>query len=310
MGEALADERHIQFPPKRVRRDLEEVIAWVNASWDLAADAVVRRTPLRARRPGARGRDARPARPRRHAARAPGSSSRRPRTRSSTPRRLSEASLGPPLDFGGPEALVEGDAAELLWRQSMWETIGGGTSEVMRGVVAKQALGLGRAQLNSAPSARSCEHELRARDCGLGAREMSAARFFGSFSGLNEPSVNPRRRSRGHAVRGLRAAESGSPMRAASSSHSLISLLRGGRRAAGAGQESLGGPAALRESDLMTKAGEEDVLERACWKLATVEEKEAYWRAHVAKIRAARAGSRQSHFPIHRGSFGRPTVKK
>jgi len=25
----------------------------------------------------------------------------------------------------------------------MWETIGGGTSEVMRGIVAKQALGLG-----------------------------------------------------------------------------------------------------------------------------------------------------------------------
>ena len=28
MGEALADERHIQFPPGRVRRDLEEVVAW------------------------------------------------------------------------------------------------------------------------------------------------------------------------------------------------------------------------------------------------------------------------------------------
>jgi hypothetical protein len=25
----------------------------------------------------------------------------------------------------------------------MWETIGGGTSEIMRGIVAKQALGLG-----------------------------------------------------------------------------------------------------------------------------------------------------------------------
>ena len=29
IGEALADERHIQFPPGRVRRDLEEMIAWV-----------------------------------------------------------------------------------------------------------------------------------------------------------------------------------------------------------------------------------------------------------------------------------------
>ena len=32
---------------------------------------------------------------------------------------------------------------EFLWRQSLWETIGGGTSEIMRGVVAKSALGLG-----------------------------------------------------------------------------------------------------------------------------------------------------------------------
>ena len=46
------------------------------------------------------------------------------------------------LDFGGPEALVTGSRVELLYRQSMWETIGGGTSEVMRGVVAKQALEL------------------------------------------------------------------------------------------------------------------------------------------------------------------------
>jgi hypothetical protein len=37
---------------------------------------------------------------------------------------------------------VHGGRPDLLWRQSMWETIGGGTSEIMRGVVAKQGLGL------------------------------------------------------------------------------------------------------------------------------------------------------------------------
>jgi hypothetical protein len=37
---------------------------------------------------------------------------------------------------------VRGEPAEFLWRQSLWETIGGGTSEVMRGVVARQGLGL------------------------------------------------------------------------------------------------------------------------------------------------------------------------
>ena len=53
------------------------------------------------------------------------------------------AKPGTAFDLGGPEALTTGSRLELLWRQSLWETIGGGTSEVMRGVVARQALGLG-----------------------------------------------------------------------------------------------------------------------------------------------------------------------
>ena len=46
------------------------------------------------------------------------------------------------MDFGAPEAVLKGGRVEMLWRQSMWETIGGGTSEIMRGLIAKQALGL------------------------------------------------------------------------------------------------------------------------------------------------------------------------
>jgi alkylation response protein AidB-like acyl-CoA dehydrogenase len=46
-------------------------------------------------------------------------------------------------EWGGPEALVRGTQVERLWRQTLWESIGGGTSEVMRGVVARQGLGLG-----------------------------------------------------------------------------------------------------------------------------------------------------------------------
>ncbi len=46
------------------------------------------------------------------------------------------------LDFGAPEALVRGTTMEFLWRQSICETIGGGTSEVMRGVIARSRLGL------------------------------------------------------------------------------------------------------------------------------------------------------------------------
>ena len=37
---------------------------------------------------------------------------------------------------------MRGTMTEFLWRQSISETIGGGTSEVMRGVVARLGLGL------------------------------------------------------------------------------------------------------------------------------------------------------------------------
>ena len=47
------------------------------------------------------------------------------------------------LEFGGPEALLQGARPATLWCQSLWETIGGGTTEIMRGIVARQGLGLG-----------------------------------------------------------------------------------------------------------------------------------------------------------------------
>jgi alkylation response protein AidB-like acyl-CoA dehydrogenase len=42
----------------------------------------------------------------------------------------------------GTDALIGATMSEFLWRQSICETIGGGTSEVMRGVVARVGLGL------------------------------------------------------------------------------------------------------------------------------------------------------------------------
>ncbi len=47
------------------------------------------------------------------------------------------------FSFGSPEALLEEARVGALWRQSLWETIGGGTTEVMLGVVARHGLGLG-----------------------------------------------------------------------------------------------------------------------------------------------------------------------
>ncbi len=140
MAEALADERHIQFPPKRVRRDLEEVVDWLR-EMGLERDPVVRRRlselaveVLEVEMHGLRVLDA--------------MQKGRPSLVEAAANKVAHTVVcqniaRAALDFGCPEALVEGARVGLLWRQSMWETIGGGTSEVMRGVVARHGLGLG-----------------------------------------------------------------------------------------------------------------------------------------------------------------------
>ncbi len=140
MSGALADERHIQFPPKRVRRDFEETIEWARAQ-GLAGDPVLRRTlselaaqvfevemhGLRVLDAMLRGR--------------PGvvEAAANKVFQTEVCQRIARAAF----DLGGPEALVNSARVNTLWRQSLWETIGGGTSEVMRGMVARHGLGLG-----------------------------------------------------------------------------------------------------------------------------------------------------------------------
>ena len=46
------------------------------------------------------------------------------------------------FEWSGPAALLEGSWAQTLWLQSLWETIGGGTTEIMRSIVARQGPGL------------------------------------------------------------------------------------------------------------------------------------------------------------------------
>ena len=139
MGEALADERHIQFPPKRVRRDLEEVLAW-------ARDQGLERDPL-ARRSFAEL-SVQVLEVEMHALRVLDAMRRgQPGAVEAAANKVihtiaCQNVARAALDLGGPEALVHGTRVELLWRQSLWETIGGGTSEVMRGVVARHGLGL------------------------------------------------------------------------------------------------------------------------------------------------------------------------
>jgi alkylation response protein AidB-like acyl-CoA dehydrogenase len=140
MAEALADERHIQFPPGRVRRDLEEVVEWA-VQRDLHRDPHVRHVlsdlAATVREVETQSLVVLDAMQRGLPGVVEAAANKVVHTQAC--QKVARAAL----DFGGPEALVSGGRAELLWRQSMWETIGGGTTEVMRGVVAKQALGLG-----------------------------------------------------------------------------------------------------------------------------------------------------------------------
>jgi alkylation response protein AidB-like acyl-CoA dehydrogenase len=140
MGEALADERHIQFPPGRVRRDLEEMVDWVRDQ-GLDGDAVVRQRMselavevLEVEIHGLRVLDAM-----QKGLPAVAEAATNKIAHTLACQNIARAVL----DFGGPAAIEVGARPELLWRQSMWESIGGGTSEVMRGTVAKVALSLG-----------------------------------------------------------------------------------------------------------------------------------------------------------------------
>ncbi len=137
--DALDVERHVQFPPARLRRDLEELVAWLRKH-EHELDPVVQRTvaalgvgvfevealALLVLESVVKG---------------------RPGDVEAAQNKLAHAELSQkiaraPFELGLSEALIYGPI-EFLYRQSTWETIGGGTSEIMRSVVARQGLGLG-----------------------------------------------------------------------------------------------------------------------------------------------------------------------
>jgi alkylation response protein AidB-like acyl-CoA dehydrogenase len=140
MAEALADERHIQFPAGRLRRDLAELAAWLRAT-GRDGDPLVRREfaelAVAAREAEALALRVVELTQAGRSAAAEAAANKVFHTE------LCQEIAARAFDWGGPESLVLGARVQQLWRQSLWETIGGGTSEVMRGVVARQALGLG-----------------------------------------------------------------------------------------------------------------------------------------------------------------------
>ncbi len=139
IGEALADERHIQFPPGRVRRDLEDMVQWLNTQ-RMGNDPLVRarmaELAVRVRETEMLGLKVLESMV--NASNATVDAAMNKILHTVTCQALARTVL----DLGGPEALVYSHQPERLWRQSLTETIGGGTSEIMRSVIARQRLDL------------------------------------------------------------------------------------------------------------------------------------------------------------------------
>jgi alkylation response protein AidB-like acyl-CoA dehydrogenase len=140
MADALADERHIQFPAGRLKRDLLEVEAFLRAH-GRDRDPLVRRglaelavSVLEAEALALRVVEL---------TQAGRSAVVEAAANKVFHTELCQEIAARAFAWGGPESLVAGARVQQLWLQSLWETIGGGTSEVMRGVVARQGLGLG-----------------------------------------------------------------------------------------------------------------------------------------------------------------------
>lgn len=136
MGESLADERHVHFSAGRVRRDYLLLKGWLADNGRLA-DPVVRRTMdmlavdvLEAEALCL------------VALASPTRSDAGPAANKVSHVRAIQQIARAALDLGGMDALVSGAPPELHWRQTMTESIGGGTAEIMEGIVARQRLGL------------------------------------------------------------------------------------------------------------------------------------------------------------------------
>jgi alkylation response protein AidB-like acyl-CoA dehydrogenase len=133
--DALAVERHLQLLPGRVERDFQELLDHLAASGracdaDVASIAVdvaeVRALALHTLELMERGSDTTVA------------AACTKLLGTTVSQRI--ARLG--MELGWPELDDEDDPLRFLWSQTVMETIAGGTSEILRGVISRQALGL------------------------------------------------------------------------------------------------------------------------------------------------------------------------
>ncbi len=138
--EALAVERHLQLLPGRVRRDFQELLDRASESGRTGSDLVrarlaglavdvaeVESQALRTLAAMESGGDATVA------------AARVKLLGTALTQRIARVAV----DLGWPEAVDQAGDLAFAWSQTVMETIAGGTSEIMRSLIARQALGLG-----------------------------------------------------------------------------------------------------------------------------------------------------------------------
>ncbi|HEV7680408.1 MAG TPA: acyl-CoA dehydrogenase family protein [Candidatus Dormibacteraeota bacterium] len=137
--EGLAAERHLQFMPGRVRRDLEDLADLCRRCDVLSRDATQAALALLA----ARVASAQASAMANLAEAASGAIS--PVSAACTKvlgSMLAQDIAAAAFDLCGTAALDESEIAELLWRQTRMETVAGGSTEMLLGIVAASALRL------------------------------------------------------------------------------------------------------------------------------------------------------------------------
>lgn len=141
MGAALADERHVQFTGKRVRRDFEDAVKWLTEQGMQNDPAIrARLIALRVRVAEAEALCLQVLSDMRNKKDAAVSAAANKVTHTDVIQEIARFVM----DVGGPAAVLSTrpDDAEGLWRQTMIESVGGGTSEIMKSIVSRQELGL------------------------------------------------------------------------------------------------------------------------------------------------------------------------
>ncbi len=139
MAASLADERHVHFGPGRVRRDYLTVLDWVERQ-GLGDDPLVqaRLSDLLLKVYEAEALSLRVL----DAGDAATAGWTAPAAKLAHTRAI-QAIARAAMEFGSADAVLGDSPIALLWRQTMTESIGGGTTEIMQGIVARHRLGLG-----------------------------------------------------------------------------------------------------------------------------------------------------------------------